>query len=763
MYKKLLLLSVCLLLLAGTGAEAAYNLTLNLSDVTPLANGYHYEGWAIINGMPVSTGKFNVDAGGNLVDLNGNVIPNNMFTVVDDLSMATAIVLTIEPDGDPDPGPADTHFLAGDLSGTAAMLTAGHPAALGDDFTGAMGNYILATPTNGPNTDENSGIWFLDLSTTVQLSFNDLPALANGYHYEGWAIVDGMPISTGKFNVDLNGDLVDLNGIMIPNGEFKVNRNINSATAIVLTIEPPNDTDPAPAHTHFLAGDVSGSMASLSVGHGAALGDDFTGAMGNYILATPTNGPNTDENSGIWFLDLTSGSPMQGLNLPVLPDGWAFEGWTVINGMPVTSGKFLKADSQDWADPYSSNLPGPPFPGEDFLLNAPAGLTFPTDIAGGTAVISIEPMPDDDPAPFALKPLVGDIPANAVDHFTYSMNNNAGVFPTGSATLIFNGPAVGLHLPVLPNGWAYEGWAVINGMPVTSGKFLRADSQDWADPYSSTLPGPPFPGEDFLVNAPAGLTFPTDLAGGAAVISIEPMPDDDPAPFAFKPLVGMIPPTAGDHITYMMGNNAGAFPSGMASVTVVDNTAPTCELTNVIPGPPLSIEITGHDPESGLMTINVVKAKNANVSIPSFTTGTTSPVVITATKIDQNKRASVALEFIDMAGNSLVCDPVYSTLSALVPERHQLHQNYPNPFNPSTTFNFDVAPEGDGLTPVSLVVYDVTGRQVKVLLDEPMQPGQYSVQWDGTNSGNKTVAGGVYLVRYRAGSFTTVKRILLLK
>ena len=170
------------------------------------------------------------------------------------------------------------------------------------------------------------------------------------------------------------------------------------------------------------------------INHSAALGNDFTSSTGAYILATPTDGANTNENSGIWFLDLTSGSPSQGLFLPTLPGGWKYEGWTVINGTPVTTGTFTDATVVDNADPYSSTMPGPPFPGEDFLFNAPAGLTFPTDIAGGVAVISIEPSPDNSSAPFTLKPLVGDIPVNAVDHTTYMMNTNLSSFPTGTAS-----------------------------------------------------------------------------------------------------------------------------------------------------------------------------------------------------------------------------------------------------------------------------------------------------------------------------------------
>ena len=217
--------------------------------------------------------------------------------------------------------------------------------------------------------------------------------------------------------------------------EFEIDAtNLSNTTTFVLTIEPNPDEDPAPSAVHILAGDFSGSSSTISVSHPAALGNDFSASTGTYILATPTDGAMTNENSGIWFLDLSSGNPAQGLFLPTLPNGWKYEGWTVINGTPVSTGTFTDATLADDANPYSSNMPGPPFPGEDFLVNAPAGLIFPTDIAGGLAVISIEPDPDNSTNPFALKPLVGDIPMNATDHFNYDMNTNLSSFPTGTVT-----------------------------------------------------------------------------------------------------------------------------------------------------------------------------------------------------------------------------------------------------------------------------------------------------------------------------------------
>ena len=107
----------------------------------------------------------------------------------------------------------------------------------------------------------------------------------------------------------------------------------------------------------------------------------------------------------------------------------------MIDGVPVSSGRFTEVDAVDLDAPFSGTEGAPPFPGEDYLYNAPAGLAFPTDLSGGTAVISIEPSPDDSSAPFTLKPLIGSIAVDATDHFTYPLGIGTGDLPSGSAVI----------------------------------------------------------------------------------------------------------------------------------------------------------------------------------------------------------------------------------------------------------------------------------------------------------------------------------------
>lgn len=263
----------------------------------------------------------------------------------------------------------------------------------------------------------------------LTLNLSGLSNLGSDFAYEGWLIVDGSPITTGVFNVDNNG--------VLSQTTFSIDsEKLKKATKFVLTIEPANDSDPAPAQTHILAGDFSGDAASVTVAPVA----DFANISGKYILATPTNGPMSSEKSGIWFLDLSTGAPTEGLQLPTLSSGWKYEGWVVINGTPVSTGTFTNTKATDESDVYSGpmalgmvNGADGFFPGEDFLKAAPSGLNFPTDISGGKAVISVEPFPDNSAMPFAIKPLVGDIPMNAMDHVNYDMGVNTNM-PTGSVT-----------------------------------------------------------------------------------------------------------------------------------------------------------------------------------------------------------------------------------------------------------------------------------------------------------------------------------------
>lgn len=263
------------------------------------------------------------------------------------------------------------------------------------------------------------------VSTTSGLTINldGLEALGDDFVYEGWVIVDGSPVSTGRFS-----------SVAFPQ-TFQVNTaQLSVATTFVLSIEPTVDPDPLPAATKILAGDFSGNSAAVN----SNLVADFSLVEGAYILATPTDLDNTNESSGVWFLDNSSGNAVTGLTLPTLSDGWKYEGWAVIDGTPVSTGTFTDASMEDdnaATSPFKGDAGnGPGYPGEDFLQNAPAGMTFPTDLKGATIVISVEPSPDNNPAPFTLKPIAHMVPSDAMDHTTINMGAGPVTSLIGSVT-----------------------------------------------------------------------------------------------------------------------------------------------------------------------------------------------------------------------------------------------------------------------------------------------------------------------------------------
>ena len=253
------------------------------------------------------------------------------------------------------------------------------------------------------------------------LNLLGLETLGSDYVYEGWIIVDGNPVSTGTFT-----------SVTFPQ-TFQVDADqLANATTFVLSIEPAIDPDPAPAATKVLAGDFSGSTANVST----ALIGDFSTASGAFFLRTPTDemgANNGNDQNGVWF-GTPGMPPTPNFVLPTLPDGWIYEGWVVGDAGPLSTGTFSAFDTVDNSAPFSEVInPGPPVPGEDFFLNAPAGETFPLDIRGRTVVISVEPVPDDSAAPFAIKPLVG-VSGNELAPNVHDFNQNLGSLPTGTIT-----------------------------------------------------------------------------------------------------------------------------------------------------------------------------------------------------------------------------------------------------------------------------------------------------------------------------------------
>ena len=103
-------------------------------------------------------------------------------------------------------------------------------------------------------------------------------------------------------------------------------------------------------------------------------------------------------------------------------------------------------------------------------------------------------------------------------------------------------------------------------------------------------------------------------------------------------------------------------------------------------------------------------------------------------------------------------------LVSRIPKSYDLDNCYPNPFNPSTQISYSIAEPSK----LSLVIYDVLGREIATLAKGNEQAGRYTVTWNSQSSG-LPVSSGIYFARLRVLNgiggveFTKTIRLLLVK
>lgn len=100
----------------------------------------------------------------------------------------------------------------------------------------------------------------------------------------------------------------------------------------------------------------------------------------------------------------------------------------------------------------------------------------------------------------------------------------------------------------------------------------------------------------------------------------------------------------------------------------------------------------------------------------------------------------------------------------IIPRLFELYQNYPNPFNAETTIRYRLAEPGK----IQITIYDITGREVKKLLDEEKPTaGEYSITWNGKDSRGHIVSSGVYFYQLKStngiGRSVETKKMILIK
>jgi len=104
----------------------------------------------------------------------------------------------------------------------------------------------------------------------------------------------------------------------------------------------------------------------------------------------------------------------------------------------------------------------------------------------------------------------------------------------------------------------------------------------------------------------------------------------------------------------------------------------------------------------------------------------------------------------------------YSTISEIsttVPEQFNLQQNYPNPFNSETAISYQIPISSH----VTIEVFNFMGQKLRTLVNEESNAGTYHAIWNGLDNHGQPVSSGIYFYEMRAGNFTAMKKMLLVR
>jgi hypothetical protein len=154
-----------------------------------------------------------------------------------------------------------------------------------------------------------------------------------------------------------------------------------------------------------------------------------------------------------------------------------------------------------------------------------------------------------------------------------------------------------------------------------------------------------------------------------------------------------------------------------------------------------------------------------------YNSGTEGPVTITSQDFQNINPGDSAIVYYGMAfGSSFVSvkagldslSAKYNSILTSVtknnvnnsPTNFKLNQNYPNPFNPSTTISFSIPVQEN----VSIVIYNILGMKVATLLNEVKAAGNYTLNFNARN-----LPSGIYFYKLESGSYTSVKKMILIK
>jgi len=205
---------------------------------------------------------------------------------------------------------------------------------------------------------------------------------------------------------------------------------LRTLQGILVTIEVNPDSE-TPSGMQIISGTFIDRVAQLTV----PISSGITSASGSLRVFSPTDGPDTNENSGLWMVD-AAGEPS--LNMPDTSAALQFETFIEIGGQNLNLGRFDLVNRRDDFCRFCADFeqfPQPERPGDDLLLNPTEGLLFPIDISGATVRISLEARVNDFAQQSQLIVLEAVLPSGLVGGEIIGFTNLTAAFPSWQAVL----------------------------------------------------------------------------------------------------------------------------------------------------------------------------------------------------------------------------------------------------------------------------------------------------------------------------------------
>lgn len=626
----------------GNDDQGRFAATLTLTGFPDSGTvGGHYQMWAVIDGVPRSMGDFVVDGQGPTAQIfngdrtlflgsAGEVVfgPSSTrlgerFPFVED---ASHYFVTFEPDGDRFFDPSCQVLVAGIRTGNESLMTnigelvdpnfvCANPATFGPtrlglpQLGGATGNFRLMSPTDDvanavPN--DHAGVWFVVPTGMGQFASGlNMPDAPNGWQYEGWARVDGVWRSTGKFVsptakdddasfAPQRGD--DAIGPLFPGQDFvrdDVPFLASDPPALRLartedfpdgdfnafiTIEPSPDNDVAPFGFRVLQAVIPANAVSA----GGRTARDVV--LANLASTLPI----------VTAIPQAGSVVLNQIGLPILAAGGSdrlghYELFSVIGGVPASVCRFV-VDGQNIVS-LDSGAPIGTTTQTVFDDAANGALPFPAVQNATEFFVTLECQGDADGVPAASVLIDGVLNGGSALLTTAGQTATggrgigqfatvSGTFQLHTATDIFTNPVANdafgilfrrltgrdtvgasLVLPTLPAGFKYEGWVEerLTGFRYSTGKFTSVSLPD-EDDMTSLSRGPDrkrgFPGEEFINAVPTSVVAAAQPGSITEVmVTLEPFPDNSRDPSFIVILSAAVPPNA-----VVNGVSAGTFP-----------------------------------------------------------------------------------------------------------------------------------------------------------------------------------------------------------